>query len=236
MVAPMRFPLLHRGTLLARRQRFLADIRLDDGREILAHCPNTGRMLGYSAPGLTVWASERDGAGRCDWTWELAEVDGALVGVHPARANALAVEAANAGRIPELVGYAECRREVRYGAEDSRIDLLLRGPQRSDCYVEVKSVTAADEYGLGIFPDAVSARGLRHLRELQRVAAAGARAVLLFCVQRADVLAVRAASEIDPAYARELRAARAAGVEAIAWQCAISTAEIVLARRVPLLP
>lgn len=232
----MRFPPLHRGTLLARRQRFLADIRLDDGREILAHCPNTGRMLGYSAPGLRVWASERAGTGRCDWTWELAEVDGALVGVHPARANALAVEAIAAGRVLSLEGYSGCRREVRYGDEASRIDLLLHAPQRPDCYVEVKSVTAADEYGLGIFPDAVSARGLRHLRELQRVVADGARAVLLFCVQRADVLAVRAASEIDPAYARGLRDARAAGVEVLAWRCAISTSEIALTRRVPVLP
>lgn len=232
----MRFPLLHRGTLLVRRQRFLADIRLDDGREVLAHCPNTGRMHGYSAPGLRVWVSERCAAGRCRWTWELAEVGGALVGVHPARANALAVEAIDAGRIPQLAGYSTYRREVRYGHEGSRVDLLLGGPGRSDCYVEIKSVTAADEYGLGIFPDAVSARGLRHLRELQRVAAAGARAVLLFCVQRADVLAVRAASEIDPAYAHGLQEAGMAGVEVLAWQCALSLQEITLARRLPVLP
>lgn len=232
----MHFPPLHRGTLLARRQRFLADIRLDDGREILAHCPNTGRMLGYSAPGLTVWASERAATGRCRWTWELAEVDGALVGVHPARANALAVEAIAAGRVAPLAGYTDCRREVSYGDEGSRIDLLLREAGRRDCYVEVKSVTAADDYALGIFPDAVSTRGLRHLRELQRVVAGSARAVLLFCVQRADVLAVRAASEIDPAYALGLREAQAAGVEILAWQCAISPREIVLARRIPVLP
>lgn len=232
----MRFPPLHRGTLLARRQRFLADIRLDDGREILAHCPNTGRMLGYSSPGLRVWAAERVTAGRCAWTWELAEVGDALVGVHPARANALVLEALAANRLPPLAGYAECRREVRYGRERSRIDLLLRAPSRDDCYVEVKSVTAADEYGLGIFPDAVSERGLRHLRELREVVAQGARAVLLFCVQRADVLAVRAASEIDPAYARGLREARDTGVEVLAWQCAISTTGIVLARRIPVLP
>ncbi|MBL8300818.1 MAG: DNA/RNA nuclease SfsA [Rhodanobacteraceae bacterium] len=231
----MRFPPLHGGQLLARRQRFLADIRLDDGREILAHCPNTGRMLGYSTPGLRVWASERVGAGRCRWTWELAEVDGALVGVHPARANRLVAEAIAAQRIPSLAGYSECAPEVGYGGEGSRIDLLLRTPQRPDCYVEVKSVTAADEYGLGIFPDAVSARGLRHLRELERVAAGGARAVLLYCVQRADVLAVRAASEIDAAYARGLRDARAGGVEVMAWQCAISTREIVLARPIAVL-
>jgi len=231
----MHFPPLHRGTLIARRQRFLADIRLDDGREILAHCPNTGRMLGYSTPGLTVWASERGPGGRCAWTWELADVGGALVGVHPARANALASEAITLQRIAALAGYAEQRREVRYGSEGSRIDLLLRAEGRADCYVEVKSVTAADEYGLGIFPDAVSERGLKHLRELMSVAALGHRAVLLFCVQRADVLAVRAASEIDPAYARGLRDALAAGVEVLAWQCAVSTREITLARSLPLL-
>ena len=231
----MRFPDLHRGVLLARRQRFLADIRLDDGRDILAHCPNTGRMLGYSTPGMTVWASRREPGGRCDWTWELAEAGQTLVGVHPARANALVLEAIAVDRIPALAGYQQCLREVRYGHEGSRIDLLLRAPGRADCYVEVKSVTAADEYGLGIFPDAVSTRGLRHLRELQAMAAIGARAVLLFCVQRADVLAVRAASEIDPAYARGLAEAAAAGVETLAWQCAISTREIALRRRLPLL-
>lgn len=193
-------------------------------------------MLGYSMPGLTVWASERAGSGRCGWTWELADVDGALVGVHPARANALVVEAIAAGRVPPLAGYSDVRREVAYGDEGSRIDLLLRDAGRPDCYVEVKSVTAVDEYGLGIFPDAVSARGLRHLRELQRVVADGARAVLLFCVQRADVLAVRAASEIDPAYARGLRAARASGVEILAWRCTITPREIVLARPIPVLP
>ncbi len=231
----MHFPPLHRGTLLARRQRFLADIRLDDGRNVLAHCPNTGRMLGYSAPGMTVWASEREPGGRCAWTWELADVGGALVGVHPARANALVSEAIALQRIAPLAGYAEHRREVRYGTEGSRIDLLLHAAGRADCYVEVKSVTAADEFGLGIFPDAVSERGQRHLRELQGVAALGGRAVLLFCVQRADVLALRAASEIDPAYARGLREAQAAGVEVLAWQCVISTREITLARQLPLL-
>lgn len=232
----MHFPPLHRGTLLARRQRFLADIRLDDGREILAHCPNTGRMLGYSAPGLRVWASERPaGSGRCAWTWELADVGGALVGVHPARANALALEAIVADRIPALAGYAQRRREVRYG-DNSRIDVLLSSPNRADCYVEVKSVTAADSDGLGIFPDAVSDRALRHLAELERMAAAGARAVLLFCVQRADVLAVRAAAEIDPAYARGLARARSAGVEALAWQCEVTLQQIVLQRPLPLLP
>lgn len=231
----MHFPALHRGVLLARRQRFLAEIRLDDGREILAHCPNTGRMLGYSTPGLRVWASEREGPGRCRWTWELAEVGGVLVGVHPARANALAAEAIRAGRIPALAGYTELARECRYGSEGSRIDLRLRVPGRADCYIEVKSVTAADEFGLGLFPDAVSTRALRHLRELRAVAAAGDRAVLLFCVQRDDVLAVRAASEIDPAYAAGLREARAGGVEVLAWQCAISTRAIALRRPLPVL-
>lgn len=231
----MLFPTLHRGVLLARRQRFLADIRLDDGREILAHCPNTGRMLGYSQTGLVVWASERAAAGRCAWTWELADIGGSLVGVHPARANALAAEAIGAGRIPALAGYAELLREVRYGVTGSRIDLLLRGPGRSDCYVEVKSVTAADEFELGIFPDAISERARRHLQELQGVVDAGDRGVLLFCVQRADVLAVRAASEIDPAYARALQAARDGGVEVLAWQCAVSTRGIALHRPLPLL-
>lgn len=231
----MQFPTLHPGVLLARCQRFLADIRLDDGREILAHCPNTGRMLGYSTPGLRVWASARTGAGRCAWTWELAEVGDTLVGVHPARANALAAEAIAAGRIAALSGYSQLLREQRYGSEGSRIDLLLRGPGRADCYVEVKSVTAADEFGLGLFPDAVSTRALRHLRELQAVVASGRRAVLLFCVQRDDALAVRAASEIDPAYAAALRTAEASGVELLAWQCAISTRRIALRNALPVL-
>lgn len=229
-------PPLSAAVLLRRRQRFFADVRDASGREFTVLCPNTGRMLGCAAPGTTVWLSRSDAAHRkLAHTWELSATAQALVGVHPGRANALVAEAIDAGVIGELAGYALRRGEVRYG-ERSRIDWLLQQPQRADCYVEVKSVTALDEHGLAFFPDAVSARGARHMQELAVMAAQGARAVVLFCVQRGDALALRAADEIDPAYGRALRAALHRGVEAYAYRAAVDTRGIALVRRIPVLP
>lgn len=233
----MQFPSpLVPATLLRRRQRFLADVRDAAGHEFTAFCPNTGRMLGYARPGMRVWLSHWPQAGsKYAWRWELGEVDDTLVAVHPARANALVAEAIAGGTIPELAGYAAPRFEVRYGDEGSRIDLLLEASGRPPCYVEVKSVTAVDEHGLGLFPDAISSRAAKHMRELTRKAVDGARAIVLFVVQREDALALRPAWEIDAAYARAFVAATSAGVEALAWRCAVNLHGIRIARRIPLL-
>lgn len=231
----MRLPPLVAGQLLGRRQRFLADVKLGDGETVVAHCANTGSMLGCKEPGSRVWLSAAaDPKRKLAWTWELVEAQpGVLVGIHTGRANGLVEEAINAGRLPALAGYAGLRREVRYGAENSRIDLLLEDAGRPPCFVEVKNVTAAVADGVALFPDAVSARASKHLRELAAMVAAGNRAAIVFCCQRGDVHEVRPADAIDPAYGRALRAALAAGVEAYALAGRVAPEEISLDRLVP---
>lgn len=226
------------GVLLRRYQRFLADVRLDDGAEITAHCPNTGAMTGCAAPGSRVWLSVSDNPKRkYRHTWELVQTAAGLACIHSARANALAAEALAHGRIPELAGYAQTQREVRFGREGSRVDLLLSpGPDRPDltpCLVEVKCVTLHTADGLGLFPDAVSQRGARHLRELAAARAEGRRAVLLFCVLHSGIDRVAPAAAIDPVYAATFRAALAVGVEAIAYAADIDTTGMSLRRRLP---
>lgn len=228
----MRFPApLLEGRLLRRYQRFLADVDTAAGI-VTAHCPNTGAMQGCAEPGMRVWLSPATNPARkLAWTWELVEaLPGVVVGMHTGRSNALVREAIEAGRVPELAGYPTIRPEVKYG-EGSRIDLLLAAPGRPDCYVEVKNVTAAVAGRVGYFPDAVTTRGTKHLREMSAMVASGQRAVLVFCVQRGDVDCVRPADHIDPVYGRTLREALAAGVEVIALGATVWPAGIELDRR-----
>lgn len=223
------------GTLLQRYKRFLADVRLDDGRVITAHTPNTGSMLGCAEPGSRVWLREVDNPARkYPHAWELVENHaGVMIGINTGVVNRLVGEAIVNGVVAELQGYAAQRQEVRYGAENSRIDLLLEGGGRPACYVEIKNVTAVDASGTALFPDAVSARGSKHLRELMQVVAQGARGVIFFCVQRVDAHAVRPADEIDPLYGHTLREALAAGVEAVAYRATVTAQAVVLDTRVP---
>ena len=232
----MRFAApLTAARLIKRYKRFLADVTLDDGTRLTAHCPNTGSMLGCQAPGSRVWLSRSDNPKRkYAYTWELVEVaDGTLVGVNTGRSNALVREAIAARSVAELAGYDEIRPEVRYGTENSRADFLLTGAGRA-CYVEIKNVTAAVEKGIALFPDAVSTRGTRHLRELMGIAGKSRhRAVLCYCVQRSDVREVRPADAIDPNYGRTLREALDAGVEAIAYRAVLDTQSVTLTERIP---
>ncbi len=220
------------GRLIRRYKRFLADVQLAGG-VVTASCPNTGSMLGCCEPGSRVWLSESESATRkYRHTWEIVEVGNVMVGINTARPNALVAEAIAAGAIAELAGYASLRREVGFGAERSRVDLLLEDRGREPCYVEVKNVTAAASRGVALFPDCVSERGARHLRELMRVKAAGLRPVQLYCVQRGDVREVRPADAIDPEYGRTLREAVAAGVEVLAYRARVTPREIVLEERI----
>ncbi len=223
------------GVLVKRYKRFLADVCLADGGLVTAHCPNTGSMMGCVEPGFRVWLSDSDNPRRkYPLTWELVEIaSGTLVGIHTGRTNALVREAIEAGRIEPLAGYADIRPEVKYGGENSRIDLLLQSNGLPDCYVEVKNVTAAVDSGIALFPDAVTARGTKHLRELMTMTDQGSRAVVLFCVQREDVTEVRPADAIDPAYGEALRTAIAQGVEALAWQARVTTVGIELCCPLP---
>jgi len=227
----MQLPLLTTGTLLRRYQRFLADVRLDGGETVIAHCANTGSMLGLNQPGSRVWLSRSDNPKRkLAWTWELVEpTPGVLCGIHTGRANALVLEALEAGMLPELAGYREVRREAPLGT-NSRSDLRLDYGD-AVCHVEVKSVTAAGLDGIGWFPDAVSVRAVKHLRELSGCVARGERAAVVFCVQRPDVMAVRPAEHIDPAFASALVQAADRGVELYALGASVNPEVIALERR-----
>ncbi len=237
--APMKFqPSLTPAILLRRYKRFLADVELLSGEVITVHTPNTGAMTGCAEPGSRVFLRKVENPKRkYPLSWEMTEnLAGVMVGVHTGITNALVSEGIVSGIISELQGYATIRQEVKYGEEKSRIDLLLQGhADGRDCYVEIKNVTTCDDDGYGYFPDAVSARASKHLRELMTVVAQGGRAVIFFCVQRGDVQRVRPADEIDPLYGKTLREALAAGVEALAYRARVTPEEIVLATPLPVI-
>lgn len=211
------------GTLLRRYKRFLCDVRLDDGREITAHCPNPGSMLSLiDGSPQRVWLTPHDDPKRkLQWTLEILSVGETLVCVNTMRPNGLARQAITDGLQPVLGGYDEIRREVKYG-QNSRIDLLLTGPNRPDCYVEVKGVTMSRATGLLEFPDSVTKRGAKHLDELTEMVRQGHRAVMFYLVMRDDGQSFKLAEDIDPTYAEAFRRARSAGVEAVAQACVIS--------------
>ena len=224
--------------LLRRYKRFLADMELEDGSVVTAHCANPGAMLGLTAPGSRAMLSRSNNPKRAlPWSWELVEIDAAddpqWVGINTSRPNALAEEALRAGIIPQLTGYDSLRREVRYG-RSSRIDILLEHPGRPPCYVEIKNVHLMRQRGLAEFPDCVTARGAKHLAELTDMVADGHRAVMLYVVQmRAG--AFRLATDLDPGYAAAWRLATAAGVESIAVVSHIDTMEQRITDSIPVL-
>ncbi len=234
----MKFaPPLLTGTLIKRYKRFLADIELADGEVITIHCPNTGSMLNCNQAGSQVWFSDSGNPKRkYRHTWEVVAVgeNGRYrAGINTGLANKLVKEAVENELITELQGYDSLRTEVKYGNENSRIDLLLeKNATGEQCFVEVKNVTLG-ETGVAYFPDAVTERGRKHLRELAAMVAEGHRAVLLFCVQLTGVTEVRPADHIDPAYGETLREAVAQGVEVYACQADISPSEIRLVKSLP---
>ena len=230
----MKFPSpLQRGRLVARYKRFFADVVLDDGTEITAHCPNPGAMLGLNHPGLPVWVSRsEDPKRKLAHTLELVEVDDGLVGVNTMHPNRLVAEALAADAIPELFGYASHRREVKYG-EASRIDFLLEAPDRPACWLEVKNCHLRREGDLAEFPDCVAARSSKHLRELAAMAAQGDRAVVLFVVQRTDCEAFAACHDLDPVFARTLDEVAKRGVEVLVYACDIAPDGVRIARPIP---
>lgn len=218
------------GTLIKRYKRFLSDITLDSGDVVVAHCANTGSMLGLTDPGLRVWLSPaRNPERKLRYTWEMVRIGESLVGINTAHPNAIVEEAVRARQIEALAGYPELRREVRYG-QNSRIDLLLDGAEVPACYVEVKNVHLMRRGGLAEFPDAVTKRGAKHLGELTEAVRAGHRAAMVYLVQREDCESFAIAGDIDPDYARAFQAAREAGVEAFVYACRLTPQAIVLDR------
>ena len=234
----MRFErALETARLRRRYKRFLADVVTEQGEELCIHCPNTGSMLNCLQPDGRVWFSRSDDPKRkLPGTWELSETPhGRLACINTARANPLVEEALHGGVIAELAGFDGLRREVRYGLENSRIDFCLDFAGEA-AYVEVKSVTLgyADE-AVAAFPDARTERGTRHLRELAALARDGTRAVQLYCVNLSGIEAVRAAKDIDPAYAAALREAKRAGVQVLAYGAELSPEGVSLVRRLEVL-
>jgi sugar fermentation stimulation protein A len=222
-----------RGTLVARYKRFFADVRLEDGRPVTAHCPNPGAMLGLNMPGLPVWVSGSDNPKRkLQWTLELVEDGGGLVGVNTMHPNRLVAEALAEGRIAELAGYASIRREVKYAAA-SRVDFLLEDPEKGRCWLEVKNCHLKRAGTLAEFPDCVADRSSRHLGDLADEAARGDRAVTLFVVQRTDCDAFSACRDLDPTFADALERAAEAGVEVLVYGCEMSPAEVRIGARMP---
>jgi sugar fermentation stimulation protein A len=222
-----------RGVIVQRYKRFFVDMVLDDGREITAHCPNPGAMLGLKDAGLGAWVSwSGDPKRKLAWTLQLVEADGGLVGVNTMNPNKLVAEALAADAIPELSGYAVIRPEVKY-SEASRVDFLLTHPDRPPCWLEVKNCHYRRDGTLAEFPDCVAARSAKHLKDLAAEVAKGARAVQLFVIQRTDCDSFAACEDLDPVYARGLNDAAEAGVEVLCYRCDISPDEVRISRRIP---
>ncbi len=220
---------LIRGRLIKRYKRFLADVELENGDVVTAHCANPGSMIGLQDPGIDVWLSHHESKTRkLAYSWELARIDGGLVGINTSLPNRIVEEAIGAGQITELTGYASLRREVRHG-ENSRIDFLLEDDDKGRCFVEVKNVHLRRQEGLAEFPDAVTKRGQKHLYELIHAIEDGDRAVMLYLVQRQDCESFTIAGDIDPDYKEGLEEAQSAGVEALCYDCHITTEDISVA-------
>jgi sugar fermentation stimulation protein A len=235
----MRFhsPLIP-ATLIRRYKRFLADVKLKTGEEITVHVANPGSMIGLATPGVSVWLSKSANAARkLPYSWELVEVDfGAgteLVGINTGHPNLLVAEALAAKAIPDLTGYTSVRREVRYG-QNSRIDFLLERAGAPPCYVEIKNVHLMRRPGIAEFPDCVTARGAKHLGELGVMVKQGARAIMLYVIQIGSAERFALARNIDPQYGAAFDRARAMGVGASAWKCAVSVSGIEIAAPIPI--
>lgn len=216
----MNFPLLNSAILQRRYKLFLADVQQANGLSLTLHCPNTGAMTGCANQGDRVWFSTHDNPKRkYPHTWELTETaQNELICVNTQRANTLVAEALNAGVISELADYSQILAEQKYGAENSRIDFLLKGAGLPDCFVEVKSTTLLAENGLGLFPDTQTERGQKHLRELMQIAKQGQRAVVLFAALHSGIQQFDVAAHIDPIYGKLFEQAKQVGVEMLCYQ------------------
>ncbi|WP_282608023.1 DNA/RNA nuclease SfsA [Pelagibius sp. Alg239-R121] len=238
----MQFPdPLLPGRLIKRYKRFLADVKLDSGEVVTAHCANPGSMMGLAEVGSQVWLSPaRNPDRKLKFSWEIATAKGEPVGINTSHPNAIVADAIADGSIPELTGYAQLKREVRYG-KNSRIDILLTGPEdvappsnTPPCYVEVKNVTLKRGAHAAEFPDSVTSRGAKHLEELGDAVEAGYRAVMFFLVQRADSSKVSIAGDIDPNYETAFARALSRGVEVLCYDCKVTPESIDLNRALPL--
>jgi sugar fermentation stimulation protein A len=222
-------PLVH-GILIKRYKRFLADIKLDDGSEVIAHCTNSGSMKSCLENGAEVYLTQvTDPKRRTKFTWEMIKIGGSWVGINTGNPNKLAFETISSGQISDLTGYTNVKREVAFG--DSRFDIFAEN-ETEKCFIEVKNVTLK-EGKFALFPDAVTTRGQKHLKTLMEVKTSGMRAVMLYIVQRTDVEIFAPATEIDPDYAKALKLAVVAGVEVIVIQVEVMPEGIYIKKKLP---
>ena len=227
----LTWPELIPGTLLKRYKRFLADVKLENGEIVTAHCPNTGSMKGCSEPGRTIYLSSHNNPRRkYKYTWELIAMPTSLVGVNTLVPNRLVAESIDQKLIPELSEYSHIEREVKINA-NSRIDLMLHSGGAKRCYVEIKNCTLVSK-SIAQFPDAITSRGLKHIIELERLAEAGHRCLMFYFIQRMDARVFRPADHIDPAYGRRLRQAVEKGIEVLAYDVRISLQGIELNKKI----
>ena len=218
------------GKLVKRYKRFMADVALVNGDIVTSHCANTGAMIGVQEPGSEVWLSPaRNPNRKLKYTWELVRVGDGLVGINTAHPNTIVAEAIESEKIPELAGYGAIRREVKYG-ENSRIDILLSGEGKPDCYVEIKNVHLMRNKGVAEFPDSVSTRAAKHQNELKNMVQQGARAMTVYLCQREDCDTFRLADDIDPNYAEAVGIAKDHGVEAVCYNCVLTPKSINIAK------
>ena len=228
----LSWPALIPGILIKRYKRFLADVKLNDGKVITAHCPNTGSMKGCSEPGRRVYLSFHDNPKRkYKYTWELIEMQTSLVGVNTLVPNRLVFASVKAGVVPELIGYKTVKAEVKI-SDHSRIDLALNDAEREPCYVEIKNCTLVDNR-VALFPDAVTTRGLKHINELEALVNSGSRCIMFYFIQRMDAKIFKPADHIDPEYGEGLRQAVKGGLEVLAYDVAIDLNGIKLNRKMP---
>ncbi|MEM7212464.1 MAG: DNA/RNA nuclease SfsA [Pseudomonadota bacterium] len=221
------------GRLIRRYKRFLADVELEDGQVVTAHCANPGSMLGLKTPGIRVWLEPNDDPKRkLKFAWKLVELESGLAGIDTGVPNRVVGEALMAKMIPELSSYETIRPEQKYG-EKSRIDFLLTEDGLPDAYVEVKNVHLMRKQGLAEFPDSVTARGAKHLAELANEVANGNRAIMLYVVQMDGPERFDLSRDIDPIYGDAFDAATSQGVEVLVWRCMLDTTRITLDRPIP---
>lgn len=221
---------LMRGHLVKRYKRFLADIELEDGNLITAHCPNTGAMQGLTNPGTPVWVSRSSNPSRkLAHTWQMVEVEGTFVGMNTANPNGLVEDAIHSGVIAELQGYQNLKREVSYG-KNSRIDILLENPSEPFTYIEVKNVHMKRGKNAA-FPSSVTTRGAKHMQELSEMVSQGHKAYIVYVVQRNDCEGFEIATDIDPDYGQEALKAFKNGVEPLVYACEVSPDSIRISHR-----
>ena len=226
---------LIKATFVKRYKRFFSDHILENGQLITAHCPNTGAMTGVAKEGITSWLSQSDDPKRkLKWTWELTQESNTIVGVNTHNPNKIIQEAINNQEIKELLNYKTLKREVKYGV-NSKIDIFLQDESKVNCYVEIKNVHLSREKGLAEFPDGITSRGTKHLKELANVAKDGDRAVMLYLIQRNDCNYFKIAEDIDIEYGKAFIDALNAGVEVICIDTILNTSEINIGKKIKLL-